>query len=196
MFIKISIIALMLLFYIAYFAKMLNQKIHGIKTSQLGKGKEGTEKIIEDTLKIATYLLPLIQIISIVLYGGTVHITVRILGVIITALGVLAFIVSVIQMKDNWRAGVQKEAKTDLVTTGIYAISRNPAFFGFDMMYIGILLSFFNWYLLLATILVLILFHIQIVKVEEAFLVENFGEEYLTYKKKVFRYIGKKKTDF
>ena len=30
--------------------------------------------------------------------------------------GVLAFIVSVTQMKENWRAGVQKEEKTNLVT--------------------------------------------------------------------------------
>ena len=33
----------------------------------------------------------------------------RIAGVIITALGVLAFVVSVLQMKDNWRAVVQRE---------------------------------------------------------------------------------------
>ncbi len=63
--------------------------------------------------------------------------------------GVLAFIVSVTQMKENWRAGVQKEEKTSLVTTGIYSISRNPAFLGFDLMYIGILFSFFNWFPLL-----------------------------------------------
>ena len=59
-------------------------------------------------------------------------------------------------------------------------------------MYIGILLSFFNWYLCLGTCLAVVLFHLQIVNVEEDFLIEAFGEEYLEYKKKVARYIGRK----
>lgn len=67
-----------------------------------------------------------------------------------------------------------------------------PAFLGFDMMYIGILLSFFNWYLCIATGFALLFFHLQIVNVEEEFLIEAFGEEYLEYKKKVSRYIGRK----
>lgn len=182
----------MAVFYICYFAKMISQKKQGIKTDQLGKGKEGFVKFIEVTLKITTYLLPFMQIISIVLYSGTVHIALRIIGVVIIVLGVMTFIISVAQMKDNWRAGVQREEKTNLVTTGIYSISRNPAFFGFDLMYIGILSTFFNWYLCFATIFAIVLFHLQIVNVEEDFLIEAFGEEYLEYKKKVFRYLGRR----
>ena len=152
----------------------------------------GFVKFIEITLKITTYTLPIIQLVSIFWYVGTAHISLRIVGIVITGLGVIAFITSVVQMKDNWRAGVQKEDKTSLVTTGIYAISRNPAFLGFDLMYIGILYSFFNWYLCFATGFALVFFHLQIVNVEEDFLVEAFGEEYLQYKKRVCRYIGRK----
>lgn len=183
----------MAVFYICYFAKMISQRKQGIRTDQLGKGKEGFVKFIETTLKISTYLLPVIQIFSIWFYSGTIHIWLRIIGIIFNAVGVAVFVVSVIQMKDNWRAGVQMEEKTNLVTTGIYSISRNPAFLEFDLMYIGILVSFFNWYMCFATIFVLILFHLQIVKVEESFLLEAFGEEYAEYKKQVFRYIGRKK---
>lgn len=132
MIIKIVTISLMAVFYICYFAKLISQKKQGIKTDQLGKGKEGFVKFIEVALKIITYLLPVIQIISIVFYSGTAHIVLQFTGVVITMFGVLAFIVSVTQMKENWRAGVQKEEKTNLVTTGIYSISRNPAFLGFD----------------------------------------------------------------
>ena len=189
---KIITLALMATFYICYFAKMISQRKQGIKTDQLGKGKVGFVKFIEVTLKITTYLLPVIQVISIALYSGTAHIALRIIGVVITALGVMAFIISVVQMKDNWRAGVQREEKTNLVTTGIYSISRNPAFLGFDLMYIGILFSFFNGYLCFATSFALVLFHLQIVNVEEEFLLEAFGQEYLEYKKKVCRYLGRK----
>lgn len=190
--IKIVTLALMAVFYICYFAKMLSQKRQGIKTDQLGKGKKGFEKFIEVTLKITTYLLLVMQIISIVLYAGTIHIVLQIIGVVITAFGVMAFILSVAQMKENWRAGVRREEKTNLVTSGIYSISRNPAFLGFDLMYVGILFSFFNWYLCFATILAVVFFHLQIVYVEEDFLIEAFGQEYLEYEKKVFRYLGRR----
>lgn len=189
---KIITLTLMVIFYICYFVKMICQKRQGIKTDQLGKGKEGFVKFIEITLKITTYILPVMQIVSIVLYSGKIHTALRIVGVIITSLGVMAFIISVVQMKDNWRAGVQREDKTDLVTTGIYSVSRNPAFLGFDLMYIGILFSFFNWYLCLATGFALVFFHLQIVNVEEDFLLEAFGQEYIEYKKKVCRYLGRK----
>ena len=161
--------------------------------SQLGKGKEGFVKFIEVALKIITYLLPVIQIISIVFCSGTAHIVLQFTGVVITMFGVLAFIVSVTQMKENWRAGVQNEEKTNLVTTGIYSISRNPAFLGFDLMYIGILFSFFNWFLCFATGFAVVFFHLQIVNVEEDFLIKAFGNEYLQYKSKVCRYLGRKR---
>ena len=189
---KIITIGLMAAFYISYFAKMISQRKQGISTDQLGKGKEGFVKFIEVTLKISTYVLPIIQLISILQYTGKVNVLLRVIGCVITTVGVLIFIISVVQMKDNWRAGVQREDKTNLVTTGIYSISRNPAFVWFDLMYIGILFTFFNWYLCFATSLVLVFFHLQIVNVEEDFLVETFGEEYIQYKKKVCRYIGRK----
>lgn len=189
---KIITLGLMAAFYISYFAKMITQRKQGISTDQLGKGKTGFVKFIEVTLKISTYVLPIIQFISILWYIGTAHIALRIFGCVIMAVGVLTFILSVAQMKDNWRAGVQREDKTNLVTTGIYSISRNPAFLGFDLMYIGILFTFFNWYLFFATGFVLLFFHLQIVNVEEEFLMEAFGEEYIKYRAKVCRYIGRK----
>lgn len=189
---KIVTLGLMAVFYICYFVKMMSQRKQGINTDQLGKGKTGFVKFIEVTLKISTYVLPIIQLISILWYKGNSHVVLRIIGSVITAVGVLIFITSVVQMKDNWRAGVQREEKTDLVTTGIYSISRNPAFLGFDLMYIGIMFTFFNWYLCFATAFVIVFFHLQIVNVEEDFLIEAFGDEYLKYKAKVCRYLGRK----
>lgn len=192
MFFKIIALVLMASFYICYFTKMISQKRQGIDTDQLGKGKEGFVKFIEITLKISTYLIIAIEVVSIIFYAGSVNDVFRIIGLIVLALGVIAFTVSVLRMKDNWRAGVQREEKTELVTTGIYSISRNPAFLGFDLMYIGIMIVFFNWYLCIATCLVMVLFHLQIVNVEEEFLVEAFGDEYIKYRKKVCRYLGRK----
>lgn len=192
MVIKVFVLAFMAIFYICYFAKMIRQKKQGIDTDQLGKDKEGFIKYIELSLKATTHLLPAIQIVSILLYKAGLPMALRVAGIIITALGVTVFIMSVTQMKDNWRAGVQKKDKTSLVTDGIYSISRNPAFLGFDLMYLGILFAFYNRYLCIATGVALILFHLQIVNVEEDFLTRTFGKEYLDYSKKVCRYLGRK----
>lgn len=189
---KLVTIAFMSVFYICYFAKMISQRNQGICTDQLGKGKEGFVRFIEVALKMVTYIIPVIQIASIFSYAETTHLALRITGIALTAIGVWAFITSVVQMQDNWRAGVQREDKTNLVTTGIYSVSRNPAFLGFDLMYIGILFTYFNWYLCFATGCAVLLFHLQIVNVEEDFLLETFGEEYLRYRKQVSRYFGRK----
>lgn len=183
----------MALFYICYFAKMISQKKQGIDTDQLGKDKKGSEKFIEIALKVTTYVTPAVQLVSLFCYQGNSLKGFQIIGVVLTALGVGAFIVSVLQMKDNWRAGVQKKDKTNLVTEGIYGFSRNPAFLGFDLMYLGILITFFNVFLWIVTVVAIILFHLQITKVEEVFLREQFKEEYIDYCGKVCRYLGRKK---
>ena len=77
------------------------------------------------------------------------------------------------------------------MTTGIYSISRNPAFLGFDLVYLGFLLMFFNPVLLVFTIFAVVMLHLQILQ-EEKFMADTFGSEYEKYRKHVFRYIGSK----
>lgn len=42
--------------------------------------------------------------------------------------GVLIFIAAIITMRNSWRAGIDYSQKTELIKTGIYTFSRNPAF--------------------------------------------------------------------
>ncbi|MDE6055875.1 MAG: isoprenylcysteine carboxyl methyltransferase, partial [Lachnospiraceae bacterium] len=68
----------------------------------------------------------------------------------------------------------------------------NPAFLGVVLMYMGSLLMYFNWMLLLLTIWVVVMLHLQILQ-EEKYLETAFGEEYLAYKQCTGRYFRKKK---
>lgn len=190
---KIIAILIMIAFYGVYCIKLISQRKQGIQTNLLGKGKEGFVKAIEISLKIVTFIVPIVELISI--YMNTyIEITwIRVLGCILGILGVGVFVISILTMRDSWRAGVPNDEKTELVTTGIYTYSRNPAFFGFDLIYLSILFMFFNWGLLVTTVLTVVMFHLQIVKVEEDFLLKTFGEEYWEYRKKVCRYIGRKR---
>ena len=193
MWFQVAGIAIMLAFYGCYFIKMISQHKKGIKTDQIGKGKVGFVKFVEITMKVFTYLVPAVEIVSIILNTSFFAVPVRIVGVLVAVVGVAVFIISVLTMRDSWRAGVSKTDKTELVTKGIYKISRNPAVLGFDLMYLGILLMFFNLVLFEVSLFAMLMFHLQIVNVEEEFLLEAFGDEYLRYKKKVCRYIGRKR---
>lgn len=175
---QVTALVILAVFYGCYFLKMLMQQRKGIRTDQIGQGKVGFVKFVE--------------VISILLNTTCFWAPFRICGAVIGALGATVFVTSVVTMRDSWRAGVSKTDKTELVTDGIYQISRNPAFLGFDLVYIGILLMFFNPWLLIASVFAMLMFHLQIVNVEEDFLLETFGQEYLAYKKKVNRYIGRK----
>lgn len=189
---QVIAVLIMLVFYGAYFIKLFHQRKQGVQTDLLGKGKTGFVKYIEITLKIVTYLIPAVEVISIFVNTYSNITWLRVTGIVLGVSGIGVFVVSVITMRDSWRAGVPKDEKTELITSGIYAYSRNPAFLGFDLIYMSELLLFFNWYLLIITLLAIVMLHLQIVNVEEDFLLTAFGDEYLAYKKKVCRYIGKR----
>lgn len=190
---QIIAIVILLIFYGCYFLKMINQYHQGIQTNQIGKDKEGFVKLIEVIMKVATYTVVVVEVVSIIQKTTSFPMTIRIIGICLGMIGDVVFIVSVLTMKDSWRAGVSKTDRTELVTSGIYQISRNPAFLGFYLVYIGILLIFFNWLLFITSVFAMLMFHLQIVNVEEDFLLATFGNDYLEYKKKVCRYIGRKR---
>lgn len=190
---KLISIAALIVFYGCYFVKMFRQKKQGIQTDQIGKGKVGFVKFVEVTMKVAAVLVFAAGLVSIFIGTSHSNVAVRVIGAVMSVAGTIVFIVAVQTMRDSWRAGVSKTDKTELVTGGIYQISRNPAFLGFDLLYIGTLLMFFNWVLCILTVLAVIMYHLQIVNVEEDFLLATFGNEYLQYKKKVCRYIGRKR---
>ena len=193
MWFKMISIATLIVFYGCYFIKMFHQKKQGIQTDQIGKDKVGFVKFVEVTMKIAAILVTAVELISI--FSGTSHspVAVRVVGAAMSVTGTIVFIIAVRTMRDSWRAGVSQTDKTELVTNGIYQISRNPAFLGFDLLYIGTLLMFFSWILCILTVFAVVMYHLQIVNVEEEFLLAAFGNDYLQYKKKVCRYIGRKR---
>ena len=115
----------------------------------------------------------------------------RFTGFCIGMLGDMIFLVSVLCMKDSWRAGIPDKDRTTLVTTGIYRYSRNPAFLGFDFMYVGLLLMYFNLSMFVVSAFAIIMLHLQILQ-EERYLTENYGESYREYQNNVFRYLGRR----
>lgn len=181
----------LVIFYGIYFAKMLAQRRQGIQTRQIGRVKEKSVHIVELLMSIATLAAPVIQILSIIFGWNHMPANARFTGFCIGMLGDIIFLASVLCMKDSWRAGIPDKDRTKLVTTGIYRYSRNPAFLGFDFMYVGLLLMYFNLSMLVVSAFAIIMLHLQILQ-EERYLTENYGESYREYRKHIFRYLGRR----
>ena len=192
-FIQILTLVLLAIFYIAYFIKAFNLKRSGITVNLLGKGdKPKAALFIEQFLRVVTLSGAAIQFGSAVFMGfvwslpTVIHI--GIVGIVLMIIGNLFFIVAMLTMRENWRAGFDRKQNTNLVTRGVYNISRNPAFVGFDLIYFGCALAFPNAINIIVTVVAVALFHFQILG-EEKYCEEAFGNEYLEYKRKVRRYI-------
>ena len=188
-----SVLALLVLavFYGIYLLKQRRQKRRGIRTMQNGRGKDPKTHRVETLMGIATVGIIPAQLLSVALGWSHLSANARFTGFCVGMLGDLIFLLSVLCMKDSWRAGIPDKDKTELVTDGVYAYSRNPAFLGFDLQYIGVLLMFCNLLTGMFTVFAIVILHLQILQ-EERYLTDAFGPEYLEYRHRVFRYLGRR----
>ena len=187
---QILALFVLLVFYGIYFGKLMVQKKHGIRTHQIGTRKEKSIHTVELLMSIATLCIVPVQLLSIVWNLSWLPDNARFTGFLTGMLGDFIFLISVLTMKDSWRAGIPDKDKTEFVSNGIYAFSRNPAFLGFDFMYISLCLMICNLFTIVFTVFAIVMLHLQILQ-EETYLTNTFGETYLQYRKRVFRYLGR-----
>lgn len=106
----------------------------------------------------------------------------------------LAFIsliwVSIAQyhMGKSWRIGIDTKNESELVTKGIFGMSRNPIFLGVVIAYWGTFLMLPNLISAILAVTAWIILNVQ-VRLEEEFLVRTKGQQYEDYKTKVRRWI-------
>ena len=179
-------------FYGIYLVKQWRQKRRGIRTMQIGRKKEAQTHTVETLMGIATVGIIPAQLLSIAFGWSHLPANARFTGFCVGMVGDWIFLISVLCMKDSWRADIPANDKTELVTGGVYAYSRNPAFLGFDLQYIGVLLMFCNLLTATFTVFAVSMLHLQILQ-EERYLTATFGAEYLKYRHQVLRYLGRRK---
>lgn len=188
---RIIAFIIMAIFYLFYIGKLVSQNKKSIKTNQAGTGDKPHKVIItERIMGCATILTIIVEVVSICMANVTSAPSVRAIGIALGIMGVLSFALASITMQDSWRVGIPEE-KTVLVTNGIYKWSRNPAFVGFDLLYLSICLLYFNIPLLMVSLWAAIMLHLQILQ-EETHMENMFGKEYVQYKKETMKYFGKK----
>lgn len=184
---------LLCIFYGAYLLKLLAQRRQGITTNVMVKGvKSRRAYCIGILLTVGTYLTCAVQFLSCFFapYLGEISLPLglRVAGLVLTALGDGMFIAAFLTLKDSWRAGIDESQKTELITDGIYRFSRNPAFVGFDLIYLGCALTVCNAAMLAAACFAMLMMHLQILE-EEKHLEKMFGTAYRDYRRAVRRYL-------
>lgn len=192
LFYRILALTVLAVFYGIYFIKMAAQAKQGIRTHQIGRRREKGLHTVETLMSVATLGVVVVQLAAIVSGHSHMPPSGRLAGFAVGIAGDAVFLASVLCMKDSWRAGIPESDKTKLVVSGIYSVSRNPAFLGFDMMYLGVAMIYLNIPVALFSLFAQIMLHLQILQ-EEKYMAASFGSEYVNYKQRVLRYLGRRK---
>jgi protein-S-isoprenylcysteine O-methyltransferase Ste14 len=114
--------------------------------------------------------------------------TIAWVGVFFCAAAIGLIIYSLVSFRKSFRVGIDINVAQPLITTGAFAISRNPMYVAFAMVLLGQFLIFPNWILLVYLAAAFWLFNRQVL-LEEDFLKKHYGAEYTEYCKRVRRYI-------
>jgi protein-S-isoprenylcysteine O-methyltransferase Ste14 len=109
-------------------------------------------------------------------------------GVLLCLMGLFLVFLSLVSFGRSFRVGIDLDHPDKLITTGIFAFSRNPIYVAFELVLLGQFLIFSNWILLAYLLAAAWLFHRQILR-EEEYLRSHYGREYSEYCGRVRRYL-------
>jgi protein-S-isoprenylcysteine O-methyltransferase Ste14 len=82
-----------------------------------------------------------------------------------------------------------RKPSTEIVISGVFQRSRNPIYLGMLLLYTGIAILANSLSILILVLPFAIILQKGVIKPEEAYLEQKFGDKYLRYKAKVRRWI-------
>lgn len=110
-------------------------------------------------------------------------------GFILYILGLAATLVAQVAMGRSWRIGVDESERTELVTTGPFALVRNPIFSAIFLAFLGLALLAPNAFALAGFVALVIAVELQVRFVEEPYLRRTHGARYAGYASRVGRFV-------
>ena len=113
----------------------------------------------------------------------------RATGIALFGAGLFATFAAQVAMGESWRIGVDEEERTDLVTTGPFALVRNPIFAAMLPTSLGLALLVPNVVALAGVVALFLALEIQVRLVEEPYLRRAHGQAYEDYAGRVGRFV-------
>ena len=111
----------------------------------------------------------------------------KIAGFSIIAFALVILLATLLHFKNSLRFGLDENNRGELVTKGIFSVSRNPFFLSLDLYFLGIAILLPSVLFVGFSVLAIISIHFFILK-EEKFMQKIYGSEYEKYAQKVRRY--------
>jgi protein-S-isoprenylcysteine O-methyltransferase Ste14 len=117
------------------------------------------------------------------------HRAIAIAGTVLTVAGIVVTLITQYAMGTSWRIGVDPGETTALVTSGPFAVVRNPVFTAMAATGIGLALMVPNVIAIGGALLLLVALQLQVRVVEEPYLLATHGEAYRTYAASTGRFV-------
>jgi protein-S-isoprenylcysteine O-methyltransferase Ste14 len=114
---------------------------------------------------------------------------VRGLGVAVAVLGIVLTLVAQLSLGASWRIGIDQAERTDLVTTGVFQVVRNPIFTAVILAFLGIALMVPNPVAIAGMVLTVTGIQVQVRLAEEPYLRRVHGTAYTDYAARVGRFL-------
>jgi protein-S-isoprenylcysteine O-methyltransferase Ste14 len=113
----------------------------------------------------------------------------RPLGVGLIVVATLITYQSQLDLGTSWRIGVDEQERTDLVTTGMFSLVRNPIFSGMATAALGTSIAVPSPLAWLSAAALLVGMEIQVRTVEEPYLLRTHGQAYHCYVLRTGRFV-------
>lgn len=114
--------------------------------------------------------------------------SIAIIGWLVLLSSLLWLLVAQAHLGNSWRVGIDCKNHTELVSTGLFAISRNPIFLAMRVNLLGLFLVLPNSATLILLVAGELLMQVQ-VRLEEVHLAALHGEQYQAYAGRVRRWL-------
>jgi len=113
----------------------------------------------------------------------------RLLGIAPLLLGIVLNLVADQSFKKHDTTVKPFEKSSDLVTGGVFRVTRNPMYLGMTLILLGIALLLGSATPLVTVVVLPVLFDRVFITPEERMLEDTFGDEFRQYRKRVRRWI-------
>jgi len=111
------------------------------------------------------------------------------IGMALTAIGLTVRVHSILTLRQFFTYSVAKVENQKIIESGLYKFIRHPGYLGQLIIFLGISISLSNWLSILFMIIPVMVGYLYRIQVEERFMLEEMGENYLDYQSRTKRII-------
>ena len=102
----------------------------------------------------------------------------------------IPIVVSAMRELDKAKTAIDvRKPTTALVRTGAFQFSRNPVYLAMVMLYLGIASLINSLWICLLVVPAVTILHLGVIRREEGYLEQKFGEDYRRYKAQIHRWL-------